>query len=335
MDFSHPTWLVLLIVPLSFLIGYFLLDRRSQQRAVVFSNFKVAGSSARNLPRWTRHIVPVALVLALTLLSVALSGPRVEKDVARNRATVILVVDVSFSMEATDVVPSRIEAAQKAGSEFAEGLPEGINLGLVSYSGSAKNLVAPTQDHRSVSQALSNVRLGPATATGDALFTALDSIENFATAVSGPEGAPPAQIVLLSDGKQTLPPSLTDPRGAYTAADAAKERGVPVNTISFGTQTGVVEIDGDQIPVPVDDESLAEIATRSGGRAFTADSLEKLRGVYSELEDQIGYERKKVEDTRPWMIGTALALVIAVAGLLARNQVVTGALSDRRMIVTK
>ncbi|WP_018024018.1 VWA domain-containing protein [Corynebacterium ulceribovis] len=335
MDFAYPNWLFLLVIPIAGLIGYLIVDRSSQQRAVVFSNFKVAGKAARNLPRWTRHIAPIAAIVALTLMSVALAGPQVEKNVARNRATVILVVDVSYSMEATDVEPSRIDAAQKAGAEFAEGLPEGINLGLVSFSGNAKNLVAPTQDHQSVSRALANVKLGPATATGDALFTALDSIEQFGNSLAGVEGAPPAQIVLLSDGKQTLPPSLDDPRGAYTAADSAKEVGVPINTISFGTQTGFVDIDGERIPVPVDDESLAEIAKRSDGAAFTADSLAKLRDVYSELDDQIGYERKKMENPRPWMMGSAAALFVAVAGLLARSQVVTGAIGGRRMIPTK
>ena len=246
----------------------------------------------------------------------ALAGPTSDQRVPRNRATVMLVIDVSLSMEATDVEPSRLAAAQEAGKSFADGLTPGINLGLVAFAGTASVLVSPTTNREATKAAIDKLQLSERTATGEAIFTSLQSIDTLGAVLGGGEAAPPARIVLLSDGKQTVPEEPDDPRGAYTAARAAAERDVPISTISFGTSYGTVDIEteagSDRVPVPVDDPSLREIADLSGGSFFTASSLEELRAVYDTLEEQIGFEITRGDASRPWLI---LGVLFTAAGL--------------------
>ncbi len=139
--------------------------------------------------------------------------------------------------------------------------------------------------------------------------------------MGGGDGPPPARIVLESDGKETVPPDLDAPRGAFTAAQAAKEQGVPISTISFGTPDGIVEVDGQSIPVPTDDASLARIADLSGGQAFRAESLGELNRVYSTLDEQIGYQVVRGDASAGWVALGALALALSVgAGILLNRR---------------
>jgi Ca-activated chloride channel family protein len=219
-------------------------------------------------------------------------------------------------MEATDVEPSRLAAAQEAGKSFADGLTPGINLGLVAFAGTASVLVSPTANREATKAAIDKLQLSERTATGEAIFTSLQSIDTLGAVLGGGDAAPPARIVLLSDGKQTVPENPDDPRGGYTAARAAAEKDVPISTISFGTSYGTVDIESEsgseRVPVPVDDPSLKEIATLSGGSFFTASSLEELRAVYDTLEEQIGFEMTRGDASRPWLI---LGVLFTAAGL--------------------
>jgi Ca-activated chloride channel family protein len=266
--------------------------------------------------------VPAALLLtALLLLTVALAGPTAEQRVPRNRATVMMVIDVSLSMQATDVDPNRLEAAQAAAKSFAAGLTPGINLGLISFAGTATVLVSPTTSRQGVVKAIETLRLAQSTATGEAIFSALQSIEGFSQVVGGQEGPPPARIVLMSDGKQTIPTdNQDDPRGMFTAARAAADVKIPVSTISFGTSDGTVEIDGRRTPVPVDDDSLQEVAKLSGGEFYKAATAEELRKVYDTLGEQIGFEVKDADASRPWLILGTLAAIVAAASALFIGQ---------------
>jgi Ca-activated chloride channel family protein len=223
-------------------------------------------------------------------------------------------------MQATDVAPSRLAAAQAAAKSFADQLTPGVNLGLVSFAGTAAVLVSPTTDREPVKRAVDGLKLAESTATGDAILAGLQSIDTFSQAVAGAsgDGPPPARIVLMSDGGQTVPggPGAEDqPRGAYTAARKAAESKVPVSTISFGTDYGTIELDPDKPPVSVavDDEAMRRIAELSGGQFFTAASETELRQVYAQLGEQIGYETRKVDTSRPWLAGGALLLVVGVA----------------------
>ena len=317
--FTDPWWLVGLAVVAGLAVAYVLLLRRRRRDTLAFTNLELLEKIAPKRPGWYRHIPAAALLVALALLTVALAGPQAEARVPRNRATVVLVIDVSLSMQATDVAPSRLAAAQAAAKSFADQLTPGVNLGLVSFAGTAAVLVSPTTDREPIKRAVDGLKLAESTATGDAILAALQSIETFSQALVGAsgEGPPPARIVLMSDGGQTVPggPGAEDqPRGSFTAARKAAEVHVPVSTISFGTDYGTIELDADKPPVSVavDADAMRRIAELSKGQFFTAASESELRQVYAQLGEQIGYEMRKVDTSRPWLAGGALMLFVGV-----------------------
>lgn len=317
-NFTSPWWFLLLIVVGAIVVGYVAVQSMRRRRTMRFTNLELLERVMPKQPTWIRHVPAVVLVIALMLLTTAMAGPTAEQRVPRNRATVMLVIDVSLSMEATDVKPSRLKAAQDAAKDFANGLTPGINLGLISFAGTASVMVSPTTDRASVAKAIDNLTLAESTATGEAIFAALQSIEGFAQIVGGAEGAPPARVVLMSDGKQTVPTDDgDDPRGAFTAARAAKDAKIPVSTISYGTAQGAVTIDGKSQAVPVDDESMKQIAGLSGGEFYKAATADELHRVYDTLGEQIGYETKDADASKPWlMLGTIAALIAAGGALL-------------------
>ncbi|MFD9706355.1 VWA domain-containing protein [Lentzea sp. NPDC059081] len=311
-NFVAPWWFLLLVAVALLGAGYVVVQRMRRKRVLRFTNLELLEKVAPKRERWSRHVPAAFLLAALALLTVALAGPTSEQRVPRNRATVMLVVDVSLSMKATDIKPSRLEAAQTAAKSFTEGLTPGINLGLISFAGSATVLVAPTTDRAAVSQSIDGLKLAQSTATGDALVAAMASIDSFGKVVGGAEGPPPARIVLMTDGKETV-----GTRKAFDAAEDAKKAGIPISTISFGTEDGVVDIEGRQQSVPVDDDSMKEIAKISGGEFFKAASAEELRRVYDTLGEQIGYEKKQADASKPWLLlGTITTMIAAAAALL-------------------
>jgi Ca-activated chloride channel family protein len=316
--FTAPVWFLLLLAVLALAVGYLLAQRLRRRRTLRFTNLALLESVAPRRQRAWRHLPAVVLVLALVALTVALAGPTSEQKVARNRATVVLAVDVSLSMEATDVTPSRIVAAQTAAKAFADGLTPGVNLGVVAFAGTATVLLSPTTDRNAAKAAIDSLQLAERTATGEAIFTSLQSISTLSAVLGGQGGDPvPARVVLLSDGKQTVPEYPDDPRGSFTAAAAAKSAGVPVSTISFGTTTGRVGIDGRTTPVPVDDASMRRIAQIAGGDFYTASSISDLSAIYDTLAEQIGYETTFGDASRPWLLtGTLLAVLAAVGSLV-------------------
>lgn len=325
MTFSSPWWLLGLLVVAAAVAGYLLLQRRRRRDVVRFTNLELLEKVAPRRPGWYRHLPAAALITALAVLTVALAGPQAEAKVPRNRATVMLVIDVSLSMQATDVEPTRLAAAQAAAKSFADQLTPGINLGLVSFAGTAAVLVSPTTDRTAVKRAVDSLKLSESTATGEAIFASMQSIESFSQSVASSGGAgteeapPPARIVLMSDGKQTVPgpDGENEPRGSFTAARQAAEAKIPVSTISFGTEYGTIDIEGGRTRVAVDDASMKQIADLSGGQFFTAASEDELRRVYADLSEQIGYEVRRVDTSRPWLAGGALLLVVGLgSGLL-------------------
>lgn len=327
-NFASPIWLGFLAVILLLALAYLLVQRSRHRHMLRFSNMEQLEKVAPNRPSFWRHIPIVLVIVGMVFSTIGAAGPTAEQKVPRNRATVVLVMDVSLSMEATDVSPSRLEVAQQAAKDFAEGLTPGINLGLVTYAGTASVLVSPTTDRGSVKAAIDNIKLAERTATGEGIFTALQSIETLASVLGGSETPPPARIVLMSDGKQTVPDfeDFDNPRHEFVAARLAKTKNIPVSTISFGTRWGVVEIpreDGgtDQVDVPVDDEAMQEIAQLSGGEFYTASSLQELSSVYDTLEEQIGYEITRGDASRPWwLLGLLATLAGVVVALLLRQR---------------
>lgn len=316
--FTSPVWFALLAVAAVLLGGYVLVQRRRRRHVMRFTNLELLEQVVPKRQGWPRHLPAALLLVALMLLIVGLAGPTAELKVPRNRATVMMVIDCSLSMKAEDVAPSRLEAAKVSAKTFAEGLTPGVNLGLVSFAGSATVLAAPTNDRSIVVQGIESLKLAEATATGEGIYAALQAIDSFSRLIAGPEGPPPARIVLMSDGKQTVPTeNQRGPRGAFTAANTAAEKKIPISTISFGTSAGEIEIDGERRRVEVDDQSMKEIAKISGGNFFKAASAAELQQVYDTLGEQIGYETKRGDASRPWIIlGTLAAMVAAGSALL-------------------
>ncbi|HKR49413.1 MAG TPA: VWA domain-containing protein [Pseudonocardiaceae bacterium] len=319
--FTSPWWFLLLVVVVALAVGYVWMQRRRRRQVLRFANLAMLERIAPKRQGWQRHLPVVLLLIALVLFTVALTGPTAERKVPRNRATVMLVIDVSLSMRATDIEPSRLAAAQREAKRFAHELTPGVNLGLVSFAGSATVLVSPATERVSVIRAIDNLKLAEATGTGEAIFAALSSIEAFGAVVSDAEGPPPARIVLLTDGKQTVPtPDGDDPRGAFTASRAAAAAKIPISAISFGTAYGQVEINGERQPVPADDESIRRVADLSGGQFYDASTAGQLNDVVNTLGEQIGYETKQADASKPWLIAGTIVAILAAAGALAIGQ---------------
>ncbi|WP_369831874.1 VWA domain-containing protein, partial [Mycobacterium sp. E796] len=301
--FQRPGLLLFGLIPLALLAVYVVVQARRRQRLRRFTEAEVPQS-------WWRHVPVAVALLSLFLLTVALATPTHDMRIPRNRACVVLIIDMSNSMRATDVEPNRLKAAEQAASQFASQLTPGINLGLVGFAGTPYLLVPPTPQHEATLEALKKLEFADGTATGEAIFTALHAVG--AAAITGGDTPPPARIVLESDGAENVPLDPNAPQGAFTAARAAKAEEVQISTISFGTPYGTVEYEGATIPVPVDDQTLQEITKITDGQAFHADSLESLESVYSTLQRQIGYQTVKGDASLAWMLLGAVLLAGAV-----------------------
>jgi Ca-activated chloride channel family protein len=310
--FQRPGLLLFGLVPLALLAVYVYVAARRRQRLHRYTDTPVPQSPWRHLP------IAVSL-LSLVLLTVALATPTHDMRIPRNRAVIMLVIDMSQSMRATDVEPNRLKAAEQAASQFAGQLTPGINLGLVGFAGTPYLLVPPTPQHQATVDALKKLDFADSTATGEAIFTALHAIS--ATAVAGGDKPPPARIVLLSDGGENKPSNPSDPHdGVYTAARLAKDEGVPISTISFGTKGGEIEMDGQRIAVPVSTDQMKMVAKLSGGQSYTATTLGELEKSYNAIENEIGYRTVPGPGSSGWLRLAVLTALIATALALLINR---------------
>ena len=309
MGFLSPgrLWLLLLVAVLA--VGYVVQQRRKPAYALRFSELDLLASVLPRSAAWKRHVPAVLVLLALTALTTAFARPTGEVEVPRERATVVVALDVSLSMLADDVSPDRITAAKRSAADFVEGLPDRFDVGLVSFSGRAGVVVPPTRDHTAVAAAVQGLELDEATAIGDAVLASLQAVSSVAVAPG--EEPPPARIVLLSDGTNTAGRSVEE------AAAQARSQGVPVSTIAYGTADGTVRVGGELIPVPVDVDALERLAEATDGTAFTAQSGEELTSVYEDIGGQVG-TTTEVQEITARVAGVALALTLAaVAAALA------------------
>ncbi|HWI04916.1 MAG TPA: VWA domain-containing protein, partial [Acidimicrobiales bacterium] len=233
-------WFLLLVAAL--VAAYVMMQMRRKEYAVRFTNLALLDSIAPKRPTWRRHIPATAFILAMIAMVTAFARPARPVKVPRERATVVMAIDVSLSMEATDVEPSRLLAAQEAAKSFVDLVPTRLNLGLVAFSGVAQVLVSPTTDHALLKRSIDNLQLGPRTAVGEAIFASLGSIASVATEPGQPP--PPGRIVLMSDGETTVG------RANELAIKAATDAKVQISTIAFGTDDGTVLVEGRNIPVP-------------------------------------------------------------------------------------
>ncbi len=304
--FLASRWLLLLIVVAALAAAYVVVALRRRVYAVRFTNLALLKSVAPRSPGWRRHLAATASLLGLLSLVLAMARPTAEVRLPRERATVMVVIDVSLSMQATDVRPTRITAARTAAKQFISELPTTFNVGLVSFAGTAAVAVSPTRDRASVREGIDGLQLAESTATGEAVFAALGAIK--AVPADGARGPAPGRIVLLSDGFRTVGRTNAE---ATAAANAAH---IPVSTIAFGTDTGSVELQGQEIPVPVDRVALRQLAESTSGHYYSAASSDQLRAVYQDLGSSIGYRRVPREITT-WFLGVGLLLALTAAAM--------------------
>lgn len=304
MSFLSPERLWLLVAVVALVAVYAAVQFRRRKYAVRFTNLDLLATVAPRHPGWRRHVTALGFVGALTALVVAFAQPAQAQQIPRERATIILAIDTSLSMEATDVSPDRFTAAKTAAQDFVSLLPETINVGLVSFDGSATLEVPPTIDHDQVNQAIDDLALDEATAIGDAIRTSLAAVE---LVPADEEGTPPpAAVILLSDGET----SVGTPNDV--AVEEAIEAGVPVSTIAFGTADGYIDMPEGRIPVPINGPALEEVATATDGTFFEAASGTELQAVYENLGSSMGYEEEEREITA-WFVGLGLLLLTATA----------------------
>jgi Ca-activated chloride channel family protein len=304
MSFLVPGRLLLLLALLALIAAYVLVQMRRSRYAVRFTTLHLLERVAPTKPGWRRHVPAAAFLLMMGLFVTGFARPAAEVRVPREQATVMVAVDVSSSMEATDVEPDRLTAAKRAAGAFVDRLPARFNVGLVSFSGSASVVVPPTTDRQAVRSGIDNLRLGPRTAIGEAIFVSLQSITTFGAQFG--DSAPPARIVLLSDGTNT------SGRSPEAGAGQAAQSRVPVSTIAYGTPEGVIFSGTRVVPVPVDGPALERISQTTGGRFYEAATGDELRQVYEDIGSSVGYRLEKRE-VWAWFIGAGLLLACAAA----------------------
>jgi Ca-activated chloride channel family protein len=304
-SFGQPLLLLLLLaVPLVLALVVWW-RRRRPAAGIPYPDLDVVAAADPG-PRPRRHLPLALAALALTGLVFALARPAVDRQVPRERATIMLAVDVSGSMAATDVDPYRLRAAQDAALTFIDEVPRQYQVGLVSFSGQANLLVAPTTDRDAMRRAIETLTPDGATAVGEAIVSSLDAIRSVQPPTDDDGRLDAARIVVLSDGATTvgIAPSV--------AARDAKEAGVPVYTVALGTEDGVLSTGQ---PVPPDPVGLREISEITGGHAYESTDAESVSAVYEKLGSLVGTESVRSEVTA-WPAGIAVILLV-LAGAAA------------------
>ncbi|MFL5845975.1 MAG: VWA domain-containing protein [Solirubrobacteraceae bacterium] len=309
MSFAAPLGLLaLLVIPLAALL-YGRRRGRARRFAVRFPAASTLLLAAPAVPAWRRHLPAALAIAAMVPLALALAKPQVSVSVPIDRASIVLVTDHSGSMNATDVAPDRLTAAQKAANSFIDELPARVRLGVVTYAGGVDAVQSPDTDHELSRRVIAGQTADGATATGDALASALELLAR------GAKGAPSA-IVLLSDGKTT---TGAEPVAIAQQDGAAKK--IPIYTVALGTNGAILQNPdpfGPDIDVSPDAETLRQIADVSGGQAFTADDSGNLEGIYEKLGSRLGTRMVKRERTVVFALA-GLALLLAAGGAAQRR----------------
>ena len=313
LTFHWPLMLwALLLIPAAVLA--YVLSGRGRKRAVArFTNPTMLPNLAPRTPGWRRHVPAAFYLLALAGLLLSLARPQAVMAVPREQATLVLVMDTSISMVATDVQPNRFSAANAAAKRFLAALPPAYRVSLVSFSANAQLVSAPTSDRDVIRAALDSLRPEGGTAMGDALELARGVVQSVATAEKIPdEEEIPAAILLLSDGAQTAGQA----QPLDVAERIADELRVPVYTIALGTQQGVIDSPdnpGTPFPVPPDEGTLRQVARLTEGQFFTAPTAADLQAVYEDIGSRVGVVHEPREITSAFAGAGALLLAAGSA----------------------
>jgi Ca-activated chloride channel homolog len=310
-SFASPLVLVALLgIPL-LIWWYTRQQRRRTQAAAAFVTPVLTESVAPRRPRWRRHLPMLAFLIALAVLVAAAARPQRSVAVPVTNGAVMIAQDVSSSMKATDVAPTRLAAAQHAADRFIATLPSAVEVGLVEFAKTPIVLQSPTTNHALTRTALGQLHTSGGTAIGDAILTALREIRSLPL-VDGKR--PPGAILLISDGAANVG---SDP---IAAAREAASLHIPIYTIALGTYKGTIPITRGgttvTVYVPPSPQELAQIATASGGKAFTASDTAGLRTVYAHLAAKLGHKTVKQQITSSFAgVGLVLLLVGSVLTL--------------------
>ncbi|MGI5329642.1 VWA domain-containing protein [Actinomadura nitritigenes] len=305
MTFLSPERLWLLaLAPI--LVGlYIVLQMRRRNYAVRFTNLALLSQVAPKRPGWRRHVAAALFLTMIVLMMIGFARPASSVKIPRDRATIMVAVDVSLSMMAQDVAPNRMEAAKTAAKKFIRELPSRFNVGVVSFAGNANLIAAPSADRDTAIASLDQLSLAKRTAIGEAVFTSLQAIRTFDSQAA--HDPPPAHIVLLSDGDNTTGRSVQE------AVDASRIAHVPVSTIAFGTPYGTVDIEGETTSVSVNKEALKTLATSTQGKAYEAADAGQLREVYANIGSSLGFKTEH-RDVAARYTGIALLFALAAGG---------------------
>lgn len=316
MSFRSPGYLLILVGVAVLAIAYVVVQFRRRRYIVIFPNVDTVAAASPRSALWRRHVTAAVFLFMLGAMVVAFAGPVHEADVARDQGAVIVALDVSRSMEAEDVEPTRLVAARRAAAGFVTALPPKLRVGVVIFSQVASIPVLPTASREDAIRAIERAQPGNGTAIGEALLQSLVALrQRPRDSVGGPVNAtgriPGASIVLLSDGE------TTSGRSSVVGAAAASEAEVPVSTIAFGTPDGRVQADGQEFEVPVLREELREIADLTEGTYFRATSAVELEDVYKDVGGEVGFTRQISELSGWFLLGAVAAGLLALVGSLA------------------
>ena len=309
MTFLFPIGLLMLVPVALLAASYLVTSRRKQRYAVRYAALPLLDKVIPERPRWRRHLPATFLLLALALCGLAVARPEMPVRVPFERATIVVAIDTSESMQARDVSPDRLTAAVAAAGDFIDQLPGTFNVAVVTFAGATTVTHPPSTDHEAAIASLQLLSTQSRTAIGEGVFTSLDQIRSITQATDGDRL--PAHVVLLSDG------SNTSGRGTDEAALAATAAGVPVSTIAYGTADGVLDSGGYEVPVPVDARTLAELSEATGGTAYSAASSDELQDVYRDIGSSIGW-RTEWREVTPFVAAIALTCGIVAAALSMR-----------------
>jgi Ca-activated chloride channel family protein len=313
--FASPLALLgLLAIPL-LLVLYVVVGRRHRRSAARFANPALVPNLVSRSPGWRRFVPLVLALAALALLVVGVARPHVVRSVTRDEATIVLALDTSRSMAATDVRPDRFTAAREAATAFLDTVPDSYKVGIVSFSTAASTVLTPTLDRDAARVALQQLRLGSGTAIGNAISRSVElaSADDRRRQATPSGERSPSAVLLLSDGAQTAG-GLTPEQGI---AQARKLR-VPVSTVALGTGEAAVQVPlpgglKQRVVVAPDAKTLQQIASQTGGTFSQAPDAERLKSVYRDLGTRLAKDPKRVEVTSAFAAGGAVLLLLGGA----------------------
>lgn len=302
MTFAAPLMLLGLLVVLAAAVLYVLAQRGRGPSREAFASAELAPAVTRRPSALRRHLPAILYAVAASALVVALARPQAVVAVPIEQATVILVTDHSRSMQATDIPPSRMEAARAAATRFLDEVPDDLRVGAVGFNHRARLLAVASTDRTLIREEIAKLTAQGGTATGEGLALALAAAKQPIRPGAEP---PPSAIILLADGKSS------NGRDAVDVAKEAKDAGIPVHTVALGTASGALPGGG---TATADLESLRQVAEASGGRFATAADGDELNAVYEDLGSRVS-KRDEEREVTAAAAGGGLLLLLAGGAL--------------------